>query len=117
MLNSPKERARRGHGRRMTSRAWVPVFIAASAATCAPTHPTPSTTTSAKVHAVENLSFPSCSSDGRCLYQGFIFNDGPDCASNVRGITHLFDASGHEIEAQQWEIGGRVLPTQSQYNG
>src|SRR6266581_3480356 len=69
--------------------------------------PTPSSST---------RSWASCS-EGRCTYQGLITNDGPDCASNVRGVTHLFDASGKEIETQQWEILGRVRRGETSYTG
>ena len=68
----------------------------------------PAQSPSASVRAAGAVTFPSCTPDGKCSYQGTITNDGPDCASNVRGVTHLLDASGKEIEAQPWEILGRV---------
>lgn len=106
-------------------RASVPFLIALSAAVCGSTltEPTPpaagggTQSPSANVHATGNLSFSNCPSDGRCTYEGQVVNDGPDCASNVRGVTHLFDASGKEIEKQQWEILGRVRRGQTAYTG
>jgi hypothetical protein len=100
----------------------VPFLVALSAAVCGST-PTQSTTSSTtqspatNVRATGNLTFASCSSEGRCTYQGLITNDGPDCASNVRGVTHLFDASGKEIETQQWDILGRVRRGETSYTG
>ena len=114
--------------RMMLVRWSAPFLVAASATGCAPTSagPTQSTTTttasgttqspSANVRATGSLTFGTCSSDG-CAYQGFVTNDGPDCASNVRGVTHLFDASGQEIAMQQWEILGRVRGGQTAYSG
>jgi len=96
----------------------VPFLVALSAAVCGSTRTglTQSTTPAANLRATGNLTFASCS-EGRCTYQGLITNDGPDCASNVRGVTHLFDASGKEIETQQWEILGRVRRGETSYTG
>ena len=71
----------------------------------------------ANVHATGKLSFTDCSPQGGCSYQGLVTNDGPDCASNVRGVTHLFDASGKELAAQQWEILGRLRRGEAAYQG
>ena len=103
----------------------VPFLVASSLAVCGSTRaglkePTTSSATvspAANVHATGNLTFSSCSSKGGCTYQGSITNDGPDCASNVRGVTHLFDASGKEIEKQEWEILGRVRRGETSYSG
>ena len=79
----------------------------------APMNTTTATTSgapSASVRALSNLSFTSCTSDGNCSFEGQILNDGPDCAKNVRGVTHLLDASGTEIEQRQWTVVGRVRP-------
>ena len=69
------------------------------------------------MHATGELRFPSCSAEGQCTYQGSLTNDGPDCASNVRGVTHLYGASGEEIEKQEWEILGRVRRGETSYKG
>jgi hypothetical protein len=63
------------------------------------------------VRAVGDLTFSSCGSGG-CSFEGAVVNDGPGCVSNVRGVTHLLDASGKEIESQPWTIDGRVRPGQ-----
>jgi hypothetical protein len=52
-----------------------------------------------------------------CTYSGFVTNDGPDCASNVRGTTHLLDSSGKEFEAQSWVILGRVRGGTTPFSG
>lgn len=105
---------------------WSVLFVVVfSAAVCGstPTEPTQSMMSitsqspEAKVRAIGNLTFSSCSADGKCQYQGLITNDGPDCASNVRGVTHLFDASGKEIETQEWDILGRVRRGETPYTG
>jgi hypothetical protein len=72
---------------------------------------------SANVHATGALTFSGCSAEAGCSYSGFVTNDGPDCASNVRGVTHLLDASGKEIAMQQWEILGRVRGGETSYKG
>lgn len=58
----------------------------------------------ASVRAVGALSFSPCTTLLGCTFQGGVINDGPDCATNVRGVTHLFGASGAEIEQRQWTI-------------
>jgi hypothetical protein len=95
---------------------------------CAAAPPTPSEPTlpttgsssqspSASVHATGTVTFPSCASDGKCSYEGTITNDGPDCSSNVRGVTHLLDAAGKEIESQSWDILGRVRRGDTPFSG
>jgi hypothetical protein len=111
--------------RSMWVRASVAYLIALAAVVCGSsvTQPTPAAahggtqSPSANVHATGDLNFANCTADGGCSYEGQIVNDGPDCASNVRGVTHLFDASGKEIEAQRWEILGRVRRGNTSYNG
>jgi hypothetical protein len=103
---------------------WSAPFLAAvSAAACGATGEPPATPTttltgspSANVHATGKLAF-TCSADGGCSYQGLVTNDGPDCASNVRGVTHLFDASGKEIASQAWKILGRLRRGDASYEG
>lgn len=94
-----------------------PVLLAGAA--CGgdtPTAPAPPPPV-ANVRALANLSFPSCGLGG-CTYQGLIINDGPDCATNVRGVTHLFDSDRTEIEAQQWSVPNRMrLAEQVLYSG
>jgi hypothetical protein len=101
----------------MFSRWSVPFLVALSAAVCGSTPTGPTQSPAANVRATGSLAFASCSSEGGCTYQGLITNDGPDCASNVRGVTHLFDASGKEIETQQWDILGRVRRGETSYTG
>jgi len=69
------------------------------------------------LHATGAVTFSSCTPDGKCEFQGTITNDGPDCASNVRGVTHLVDAAGKEIESQAWEILGRVRRGDTPFSG
>jgi hypothetical protein len=111
---------------RLTFLRWsVPCIVALSAVVCGSmqTGLTQSTTSNAtvspaaNVRATGNLTFASCSSKNGCNYQGLITNDGPDCASNVRGVTHLFDVSGKELEMQKWEILGRVRRGDTSYTG
>ena len=64
---------------------------------------------SAKVRSTGTLSFVDCAGTG-CTAEGTIVNDGPSCVSNVKGVTHLLDTGGKEIEAQSWTINGRVRP-------
>ena len=64
---------------------------------------------SAKLRSTGSLNFVDCGSAG-CTAEGTIVSDGPGCVSNVKGVTHLLDASGKEIEAQSWTINGRVRP-------
>jgi len=71
----------------------------------------------AAVRPSGTLTFPSCAADGTCTFQGEVTNDGPDCASNVRGVTRLFDASGQELEAKPWEILGRVRRGATSFTG
>jgi hypothetical protein len=102
-------------------RGSVALVAALSAAVCtsSPTasQPGPMPSPSANVHATGEVTFPSCSDDGKCSFEGQVTNDGPDCASNVRGVTHLLDASGKEIEAQPWEILGRVRRGATSFSG
>jgi hypothetical protein len=95
----------------------VPFLAALSAAVCGSTRTGLTQSPAANVRATGNLTFPGCSSEGKCTYEGRVTNDGPDCASNVRGVTHLFDASGQEIETQQWDILGRVRRGETSYTG
>jgi hypothetical protein len=85
--------------------------------TTLPTTGSSSQSPSASVHATGTVTFSSCTPDGKCEYQGTITNDGPDCASNVRGVTHLLDATGKDIESQSWEILGRVRRGDTPFSG
>ena len=91
-------------------------LFAAAVTSCAGSIPTeatsPPTTPSTTVHAIGNLSFDSYAAGSDCKFQGLVINDGPECASNVRGVTHLFDASRKEIESRQWELAGRIRPAE-----
>jgi len=108
-------------------RRSVPFLVAFTVAVCGslPTSPSGSTQSStdgnfqspsANVHATGGITFPRCS-NGTCTFSGSVTNDGPDCASNVRGITHLLDASGKELESQSWEILGRVRGGNTGFSG
>ena len=104
----------------------VAVAAAAMAIECAnraPTDATPvaPTTTgpspAVTLHAMGTVEILSCTPDGGCKYQGRIVNEG-GCVKNVHGITHLLDASGNEIEKQEWSINGRMRPKQeADFNG
>lgn len=103
----------------MLKRSSLVTLVAVCVAVCGPSAPSSTGTggsPSANVHATGKLSFPSCSAEG-CMYQGTVTNDGPDCASNVRGVTHLFDASGKQLETQPWQILGRVRRGETTYRG
>jgi hypothetical protein len=101
-------------------RRWsLGTLLLLSAAVCGPSAPLQSATAgtpSANVHPTGALSFPSCTAEG-CTFQGSVTNDGPDCASNVRGVTHLFDEPGKEIATQSWEILGRLRRGDRTYSG
>src|SRR3954471_23550008 len=71
------------------------------------TSPSPATT----LHAMGAVEFLRCTPDGGCAYQGRVLNEG-GCVKNVHGITYLLDASGREIEKQEWSINGRMRPKQ-----
>jgi hypothetical protein len=61
------------------------------------------------LRAFPDLKFSSCTNDG-CAFEGTVVNDGPGCAKNVTGVTHLLDADGKELEARSWTLDGRVRP-------
>jgi len=62
------------------------------------------------MRALPELTFPRCTADGGCTFEGVVVNEGPGCAKNVAGVTHLLDAAGKEIEARPWTLNGRVRP-------
>ena len=61
------------------------------------------------LRALPDLKFSTCTNDG-CVFEGTLVNDGPGCARNVTGVTHLLDADGKELEARPWTLDGRVRP-------
>ena len=61
------------------------------------------------LRALADLKISSCTNDG-CAFDGTVVNDGPGCAKNVTGVTHLLDADGKELEARSWTLDGRVRP-------
>jgi len=72
---------------------------------------------SAKVRVLSEVRFPSCT-DGQCQIEGTLVNDGPDCATSVRGVTHLLDADGKELTSVNWTFGARLRPNrQEQFSG
>jgi hypothetical protein len=96
-----------------------PILVLAMLGTAAcgptPTESTATTTTigqfpqepNANVHASGSLTIQTCA-DGQCGFEGEVTNDGPDCASNIKGITHLFDESDQELESRSWVMDGRL---------
>ncbi len=39
-----------------------------------------------------------------CEYEGEAINDGPGCATNVRGVTRLLDPMGAELDSDEWAL-------------
>jgi hypothetical protein len=86
---------------------------ATQAAATTLTSPSPAAT----LHVTGTVEFLRCTPDAGCAYQGRVINEG-GCVKNVHGITHLLDASDHEIEQQEWSINGRMRPKQEgSFNG
>lgn len=63
------------------------------------------------IRPVGALNLTNCGAGG-CEFDGEVQFDGPGCISNVRGVTHLLDASGKELASQPWTINGRMRPGQ-----
>ena len=108
-------------------RASVPVVVAwivglslgvGCMDTMDPTSPTTSMQTQSQVttpvlRATGDVTFSNCGSSAGCTFTGSVISDGPGCASNIRGVTHLLDQDGKEIASQSWTINGRVRPGQT----
>lgn len=92
-------------GRLIRALTLLAVCVGCSGNTATPAAPTSSAPVlRANVRAVGSLSFSPCTTTLGCTFQGGVVNDGPDCATNIRGVTHLFGANGVELEQRQWTI-------------
>lgn len=60
------------------------------------------------------LNFTSCVI-GQCSFEGEGVNNGPGCATNVRGITRLMNTSNTEIARAAWNLASnrRVRPNEA----
>jgi hypothetical protein len=65
------------------------------------------------VRVTGTIAFSNCGSSAGCTFEGQVLNDAGSCVSNVRGVVHLLDAAGSDIEARSWTINGRVRPGQT----
>lgn len=79
-----------------------------------PTVPSPPPIPAANLVSQGDLRFPSCTSTG-CTFEGEARNQAAGCATNVRGLTRLFDTTNQQLDSSEWTLARtrRIQPNEA----
>jgi hypothetical protein len=95
----------------MTRRLFAVLFAVAAAAcgSSAPTAPTPPAPVAVVVDTGVSQVTNCLPLVNVCSFQAEIRNQGPDCASNIRGTVRFADKNNTIIASENWTTGGGTL--------
>ena len=111
-----KQFGEKSHGHRRCLHTLLIAHAVVLGVSCGGSSPTtPSAPpTPANLVSEGDLRFPSCSSIG-CSFEGEARNRGTGCATNVRGITRVFDNGNQQLDSKEWTLSRtrRIQPNEA----